>query len=73
MAAVQIADFFLLRREGASRDVDGRNLGIWLVGFVLYRLLMYVDIPVGYTLVDMAVTARLCVAAERVCPRKAAA
>ena len=71
MAAVQIADFFLLRRQGTSRDLDGRNLGIWLVGFVLYRLLMYVDIPVGYTLVDMAVTALLCVAAERVCPRKA--
>lgn len=66
MVAVQIADFFLLRRDSFSLALDGRNLVIWLVGFVLYRLLMRVDLPVGYTLVDMVVTALLCVAAEAV-------
>lgn len=40
------------------------------MGFVLYRLLMYVDIPVGYTLVDMAVTALLCVAAGARVPQE---
>ena len=65
MIAVQIADHFLLHRDRFSVALDGRNLVIWLIGFILYRLLMYVDIPVGYTLVDMLITAALCVAADR--------
>ena len=69
MIAVQIADHFLLHRDRFSIALDGRNLVIWLIGFVLYRLLMYVDIPVGYTLVDMLITAALCVAADRLFPK----
>ena len=65
MIAVQIADHFLLHRDRFSIALDGRNLVIWLIGFIIYRLLMYVDIPVGYTLVDMLITAALCVAADR--------
>ena len=65
MIAVQIADHFLLHRDRFSIALDGRNLVIWLIGFILYRLLMYVDIPVGCTLVDMLITAALCVAADR--------
>lgn len=65
MIAVQIADHFLLHRDRFSIALDGRNLVIWLIGFILYRLLMYVDIPVGYTLADMLITAALCVAADR--------
>ena len=65
MIAVQIADHFLLRRDRFAVAADARNLVIWLIGFILYRLLMYVDIPVGYTLVDMLITAALCVAADR--------
>ena len=61
MVAIQIADFFLLRRDRSAKGFDWRSLAIWLVGFVLYRVLMTVDIPVGCTLPDMAVTALLCV------------
>ena len=61
MIAIQIADFFLLRQDRSERAVDWRSLAIWLVGFVIYRLLMNVDLPVGCTLPDMAVTALLCV------------
>ena len=69
MIAVQIADHFLLHRDRFSIALDGRTLVIWLIGFVLYRLLMYVDIPVGYTLVDMLITAALCVVADRLFPK----
>ena len=61
MVAIQIADFFLLRRDRSAKGFDWRSLAIWLVGFALYRVLMTVDIPVGCTLPDMAVTALLCV------------
>ena len=63
MIAVQTADFFLLRRDGSARDYDCANLAIWGLGFGFYRLLMTLPAaPVGYTAVDMAVTALLCVA-----------
>lgn len=64
MVAVQIADHFLLRRDRSSAAYDGRNLSVWLIGFVLYRLLMRLDIPVGCTLADMALTVALCLLAD---------
>ena len=68
MIAVQIADHFLLRRDRFAVAADARNLVIWLIGFVAYRLLMGVDTPVGYTLPDMVLTILLCVIAEKLKP-----
>ena len=62
MIAIQIADFFILKRVDSLSDaIDVTNIVIWIVGFVLYRYLMGVDIPVGNTLPDMAVTIVICV------------
>lgn len=62
MIAIQIADFFILKRADSLSDaIDVTNIVIWIVGFVLYRYLMGVDIPVGNTLPDMAVTIVSCV------------
>ncbi len=36
------------------------------IGFVLYRVLMHIDTPVGNTLPDMVVTVILCVIVEKV-------
>ena len=71
MIAVLIADFFLLKKDRSGRAFDLQNLVIWLIGFVLYRFLMRVDIPVGNTLPDMAVTILLCLAAGRISGRAA--
>ena len=60
MIAIQIADVFLLKQDRFDQAVDAWNLGIWLVGFIAYRLLMNVDVVVGYTLVDMVLTVVLC-------------
>ena len=68
MIAVQIADHFLLKRDRFAVAADSRNLVIWLIGFIAYRLLMGVDTPVGYTLPDMLLTVLLCVIAEKVKP-----
>ncbi len=65
MIAIQIADFFLLKRDRCGADFDLRNLGIWLVGFIAYRLLMGVDLVIGCTLADMALTVLLCLLAEK--------
>lgn len=70
MIAVQIADFFLLRRDRFQADFDGRNLVIWAVGFAAYRGLMRLDFPLGCTLADMVLVAALCVLADRLAGRR---
>ena len=72
MIAIQIADFFILKKQPCKGAFDIKNLVIWLVGFVIYRLLMRVDIAVGNTLPDMLVTIALCLAADKLLPRKKA-
>lgn len=60
MIAVQIADFFILHRDRKESDFDWRSLILWFIGFVIYRMLMKVDLPIGNTLPDMVITAVLC-------------
>ena len=72
MIAIQIADFFLLKKDHSGRAFDLCNLLIWVIGFVLYRYLMRLDIPVGNTLPDMVVTMLLCLAAGKLIKRKEA-
>ena len=66
MIAIQIADFFLLKQNTETRPFNICNLMIWFVGFVVYRLLMRVDLIVGNTLPDMLITIALCVAVSKI-------
>ena len=66
MIAVQIADVFILRKEKKLTDFDWKNLVIWLIGFIVYRWFMTIDIPVGNTLPDMAVVIVICLIVEGV-------
>lgn len=61
MIAIQIADYFVLKKDISSKNVDVINLVIWFIGFIAYRYLMTVDIIVGNTLPDMVFTIILCV------------
>ena len=66
MIAIQIADFFILKRKdslGVSLDI--MNGVIWVIGFILYRILMNVDIPLGNTLPDMVITILICIIAGK--------
>ncbi len=66
MIAIQIADYFLLKQEHSNQRVCVKNLIIWVIGFVLYRLLMQVDTVIGNTLPDMLITMVICVLARRI-------
>ena len=71
MIAIQIADFFLLKRaDSLGESVDITNAVIWVIGFVLYRILMRIDIPVGNTLPDMVVTILICMIVRNVLKSK---
>lgn len=56
MTAILIADFFVTKNESSKKQIDFVRIALWLVGFILYRILMKYDIPCGNTLPDMAIT-----------------
>lgn len=66
MIAIQIADYFIIHRDRREITVDVRNSIIWIIGFILYRLFMKMDIPAGNTLPDMMITILLCIGANAV-------
>ena len=66
MIAVQISDFFILKRDMSAKAFDIGNLIIWGIGFVLYRILMNVDFILGITLPDMIITIIICVVVRKI-------
>lgn len=55
MVAILITDYFILKNDSTELNFDGRNLVIWIVGFMLYRVFMRIDTPVGNTLPVMII------------------
>ena len=70
MIAIQIADYYILKKRSFTGSVNIVSLLIWLAGFIAYRFLMRVDTPVGNTLPDMAFTIVLCLIVNAVCKGK---
>lgn len=66
MIAIQIADFFLLKKNKENQSFHLSNLLVWFIGFIVYRLLMQTDILVGNTLPDMIITILLCVLVNKI-------
>ena len=70
MIAILLADFFVVKNDSTENKIDIMKAVIWIIGFVLYRILMRFDIPVGNTLVDMAVTFAITVLAGKLIRHK---
>lgn len=60
MIAIQIADFFILKKDRSDTCFNIKNIVIWVIGFVIYRVLMRFDIIIGNTLPDMIITVLIC-------------
>jgi putative hydroxymethylpyrimidine transporter CytX len=60
MIAIQIVDYFILRKRDPVGMVNVLNLLLWFVGFVVYRLSLLIETPVGNTLPVMVITGFLC-------------
>ena len=65
MIAIQIADYFILKTRESQKDIEVKNIVIWLIGFVLYRILMKYDIIIGNTVPDMLIVIAICYAAKK--------
>lgn len=70
MVAIQITDFFLLKRDRFRAEFDWRNLAIWAAGFIAYRGLMRLDLPLGCTLADMVLVGALCILADKLAGKR---
>lgn len=70
MIAVQIADFFFLKRNAEEKTIQMGNLVVWAVGFIVYRILMHIDLPLGNTLPDMVITVLLCLVVAKCTDRQ---
>ncbi len=68
MIAIQIADFFILKKDSFAASFNVKNLVIWVIGFAVYRYLMTVDIVVGNSLPDMVITIVICVIIGKIIP-----
>ena len=66
MIAILITDFFILKKDASQKSFDALNLILWAVGFVLYRIFMKIDTPVGNTLPVMVITGLLCIVTNKI-------
>ncbi len=71
MIAVQLTTYFILKKDSFKEAFDWPNLIVWLLGFIAYRLLMNVDLPVGNTLPAVVITMVLCYIVNKLVPSKA--
>ena len=67
MIAVQLTDCFITGNHYDEVAFSRRNLLLWLTGFILYRMLMQADLPIGSTVPAMVITVLLCVGANALC------
>jgi putative hydroxymethylpyrimidine transporter CytX len=70
MIAIMITDFFLLKKDGTAPGANLVNLAIWLAGFIIYRVLMHVDMILGNTLPDMLITVGICLLVNKILNRR---
>ena len=56
MIAIQISDFFILKISNDKKMFSIKNIIIWVTGFIIYRILMKFDIPIGSTIPSMLIT-----------------
>lgn len=55
MIAIMIVDYYVLHRSFTNHSFAWSNLIIWLIGFIIYRWLMTINLPLGNTLPDMVI------------------
>ncbi|HCS10539.1 MAG TPA: putative hydroxymethylpyrimidine transporter CytX, partial [Clostridiales bacterium] len=66
MISVLIADFFILKKDNIKKSVDATNFIIWLIGFLIYRVLLNINLAIGSTIPVMIITVIICVIADKV-------
>ena len=66
MIAIQIADYFILKKDKSNSDVYYKNMIIWLIGFVANRAFLKMDLFIGSTISCIIVVIIVKVLAEKI-------
>lgn len=65
MIAIQIADYFILKKDKSNSDVYYKNMIIWLIGFIANRAFLKMDLFIGSTISCIIVVIIVKVLAEK--------
>ena len=65
MIAIQIADFFILKKDVTESDIYYKNMVIWLIGFVANRVFLKMDLFIGSTISCIVVVIIVKILAEK--------
>lgn len=66
MIAIQIADFFIIKKDFSNKSFNATNLIIWFIGFLIYRMFMNIDTLAGYTLPAMLIVVIICIITDKI-------
>lgn len=66
MVAIQIADHFILKNDYTKNNLNVLNMGIWIIGFILYRIFMKIETPIGNTVPVMIIILMLTVTINKI-------
>lgn len=66
MVAVLIADYFILKKDNLKKSVDVTNFIVWFIGFLIYRVILNMDIIIGSTIPVMVITLIMCVVTDKI-------
>lgn len=65
MIAILIADFYIIGVDRSNSDFYYKNIIIWVLGFIIYRILLNMDIVIGSTLLSIIICILLTVVFEK--------
>jgi putative hydroxymethylpyrimidine transporter CytX len=65
MIAILITDFFILKNDSRQKSLNLKNMAVWLIGFLAYRILLGLDLSVGSALPAMIITSILTIIADK--------
>lgn len=69
MIAILITDFYLIKVDRSNEDFYFKNIIIWVIGFVIYRILLNMDIIIGASFLSILITMGLTLIVEKITNR----
>lgn len=66
MIAILVSDYFIIKKDCSHEAFNFINIGIWVIGFVLYRYFMKMETPIGYTFPVMIITSLICIFTNKI-------
>jgi len=70
MIAIQISDYFILKTSQEGKLFSIHNILIWVIGFIIYRILIKLDTSIGSTIPSMLITILISVAVNKIFIKK---